>query len=133
MARPIEPFHARGFRFACAIVRLYTKLAKLPAVPPYLARQVLQAGTSIGANLEEAKGAQTRRDIAAKFSIALKEARETAYWLHLLEATNLAPAELVGSLRAEAGELVAILTVSRRRLNMKPRGERSDPREQLKG
>jgi four helix bundle protein len=54
-------------------VRLYTKLAKLNDVPPHLARQVLSSGTSIGANLEEAKGAQTRRDLAAKFSIALAE------------------------------------------------------------
>ncbi len=97
------------------------KLAKLPAVPPYLARQVLRSGTSVGANLEEAKGAQSRRDLAAKFSIALKEARETAYWLRLMEATTLAPAELVGPLRAEADELIAILTVSRRKLNTKPR------------
>ena len=112
-----EPFHLRGFRFSCAIVRLYTKLAKLPNVPPYLVRQVLRSGTSIGANLEEGKGAQTRRDIAAKFSIALKEARETAYWLRLLQATDLAPANLLQPLMAEAGELVAILTVSRRKLN----------------
>jgi len=108
MTATLEPFHTRGFRFGCAIVRLYTKLAKLPAIPSYLARQVLRAGTSVGANLEEAKGAQTRRDIAAKFSIALKEARETTYWLRLLEATDLAPIELTGPLSDEAGELVAI-------------------------
>ena len=107
-----EPFHARGFRFSCAIVRLYTKLAKLNDVPPYLARQVLSSGTSIGANLEEAKGAQSRRDLAAKFSIALKEARETRYWLRLLKATELAPAQLLHPLLIEAGELVAILTVA---------------------
>jgi four helix bundle protein len=117
MSGTLEPFHVRGFRFSCAIVRLYTKLAKLPDVPPYLARQVLSSGTSIGANLEEAKGAQTRRDVAAKFSIALKEARETAYWLRLLKATALAPDELLQPLLMEAAELVAILTVSRRKLN----------------
>jgi four helix bundle protein len=48
-----------------------------------MARQVLKSGTSIGANLEEANGAQTRGDKATKFSIALKEARETLYWLRL--------------------------------------------------
>jgi four helix bundle protein len=113
-----EPFHLRGFRFSCAIVRLYTKLAKLSDVPPYLARQVLSSGTSIGANLEEAKGAQTHRDVAAKFSIALKEARETAYWLRLLTATNLAPRDLLQPLLDESGEMVAILTVARRKLNI---------------
>src|SRR4051794_37663410 len=75
-----QPFHERGFNFACKIVRLYSAMTKRPDVPSYLARQVLRAGTSIGANLEEAKGAQTRRDAASKFSIALKEAREAAYW-----------------------------------------------------
>jgi four helix bundle protein len=56
----------------------------MPDLAPHLARQVLRSGTSIGANLEEARAAQTRRDSAARFSIALKEARETAYWLRLL-------------------------------------------------
>jgi len=42
-----EPFHTRGFRFSCAIVRLYTKLAKLNDVPPYLARQELTQGNQM--------------------------------------------------------------------------------------
>lgn len=111
-----EPFESRAFRFACAIVRLYLDIARRPNIPPYLARQVLAAGTSIGANLEEARGCQSRRDIAAKFSIALKEARETLYWLRLLQATEILPAKAVSALAREANELVAILTVTRRRL-----------------
>jgi four helix bundle protein len=67
--------------------------------------------------LEEAHGAQTRRDKANKFSIALKEARETLYWLRLLPATGLVELNLVGPLAGEANELVAILTVTRRKLN----------------
>lgn len=112
-----EAFHHRAFRFACAIVRLYTKLANSSSVPLHLARQILRAGTSIGANLEEAKGAQTRRDVTAKFSIALKEARETAYWLRLLAATGLAPQELIHPILSEAEQLTAILTAARRRLH----------------
>jgi four helix bundle protein len=77
---------------------------------------VLASGTSIGANLEEAKASQSRRDAAAKFSIALKEARETAYWLRLLVATDLVDDATVASLLREAEELVSILTVARRRL-----------------
>ena len=114
---PLESFQSRSFRFACAIVRAYMKLAKLPDVPPHLARKVLRGGTSIGANLEEHKAAQSRRDAATKVSIALKEARETSYWLRLLLATDLAPATLVDPLIQEADELIAILTVTRRRLN----------------
>jgi four helix bundle protein len=81
-----------------------------------MARQILRAGTSIGANLEEAKVAQSRRDLAAKFSIALKEARETSYWLRLVLATESAKPEFVEPHLREAEQLVAILTSSVRRL-----------------
>jgi four helix bundle protein len=116
MPKELEPFHLRGFRFGCDIVRLYLKLVRLPDLPPFLARQALRAGTSIGANLEEGKGAQSRPDTKAKFSIALKEARETSYWLRLLSTTSLAPAQLLEPLIREANELIAILTVARRNL-----------------
>ncbi|HVW04611.1 MAG TPA: four helix bundle protein [Vicinamibacterales bacterium] len=116
MPAPPEPFHDRAFRFGCAIVRLYLSIYRIPRVPTHLARQVLAAGTSIGANLEEAKGCQSRRDIAAKFSIALKEARETVYWLRLLCATELIDQATIAPLLREANELVSILTVAQRRL-----------------
>jgi four helix bundle protein len=117
MPNNLEPYHERGFRFACEIVRLYLQLIQLPGVPPHLARQVLKSGTSIGANLEEAEGAPTRPDKANKFSVALKEARETLYWLRLLLATHLVDPKLVELPIAEAKQLVAILTVTRRKLN----------------
>ncbi|HXT71206.1 MAG TPA: four helix bundle protein [Vicinamibacterales bacterium] len=122
MNKPLESFQSRSFRFACAIVRAYMKLAKLPARPPHLARQVLRAGTSIGANLEEHNAAHSRADAASRVSIALKEARETSYWLRLLLATDLAPKTLLEPLVAEAGELIAILTVTRRRLKEEAQG-----------
>jgi four helix bundle protein len=117
MPVPYESFQVRSFKFACSIVRLYVRLIALPGFPPYLARQILHAGTSIGANLEEAKGAQTRRDLTAKFSVSLKEARETAYWLRLLDATDLVGPTLVQPQLDEVSELIAILTVARRKLN----------------
>lgn len=49
-----------------------------------LSRQLLKSGTSIGANVEEAIGGQSKRDFIAKLSIAYKEARETKYWLRLI-------------------------------------------------
>ena len=81
---------------------------------------MLRSGCSIGANLEEAKSAQSRRDLLSKFSIALKEARETQYWLRLLAATDSAPAEETSRLIAQASELVAILTTSVKRLKRPP-------------
>jgi four helix bundle protein len=122
MTTPIESFQSRGFRFACEIVRLYVKLSRQPDFPMHLARQVLKAGTSVGANLEERRGAQTRRDIAAKFSVALKEAREALFWLRLFKATDLAPEQLLTPLLAEANELVAVLTTARRKLNESRQG-----------
>jgi four helix bundle protein len=54
-----------------------------------LLRQLLRCGTSIGANVEEAVGGQTRKDFYAKLYIAYKEARETHYWLRLLRDSNI--------------------------------------------
>ena len=114
MPHPPTDYRSRSFAFACDIVRLYQAL--VPSIPALLARQLLRSGTSIGANLEEAKPAQSRKDLIAKFSIALKEARETSYWLRLLMATSLGPKPLIEPVLAEANELVAILTTSVRRL-----------------
>jgi len=53
-----------------------------------LSRQLLRSGTSIGANVEEAQAGQSRADFISKYAIALKEARETVYWLRLLSAAE---------------------------------------------
>lgn len=116
MADIPEAYVTRTFRFACQIALLYRDLRRTSTVPWAISRQLLRAGTSIGANLEEARAAQSRSDLRSKFAIALKEARETKYWLRLLTATEMvSPTTLAASLK-EADELVAILTVSVRRL-----------------
>ncbi len=71
-------------------------------------KQLLRSGTSIGANVEEASGGQSRRDFLSKMSIASKEARETPYRLKLLQASKLVDIELEPYL-AEADEVVRIL------------------------
>jgi len=70
----------------------------------------LHSGTSIGANLEEADAGQSKPDFISKCAIALKEARETHFWLRLLRDTELIPPELIMPLINEAREIVAILT-----------------------
>ena len=112
MTRIPPDFQTRSFAFACAIVGLYRSLEQAGTVPSYLSRQLLRSGTSIGANLEEARAAQSGRDLMSKFSIALKEARETLFWLRLVRATCAAPVESLGSVLSESNELVAILTAS---------------------
>jgi four helix bundle protein len=105
----------RTFQFACGIVTLCRHLSKEPGVSRQVAGQLLRAGTSVGANTEEAKAAYTRRDFACKNSIVLREARESLYWLRLIRTQELAPQGMVNPLLEEADELVAIYTVTVRR------------------
>ena len=100
----------RAFRFACRIVELYRKMRKAGGPAWELAPQLFSAGTSIGANLEEATGGQTKPDFITKNCIALKESRETRYWLRLIDATDMLPSEDVKPDIQEAKEFVAILT-----------------------
>jgi len=100
----------RAFSFACRIVNLYQFLAKQKGAGEVLARQILRSGTSIGANLEEAAAGQSKADFVSKCNIALKEARETHYWLRLFTETNVVSAERLDGLLNESNELVAILT-----------------------
>jgi len=74
-----------------------------------IADQLIRSGPSIGANYEEAHGAQSRADFAHKLQIALKEARETRYWLCLILEADLAPNFGVEALVDEATQLRAIL------------------------
>jgi len=77
--------------FALRIVKLCQYLDKQPGVPRTLAYQLLKAGASVGANIEEAEPGQSRPDFISKNSIALKEARECHYWLRLLIAAKIMP------------------------------------------
>jgi four helix bundle protein len=104
----------RTFRFSCAIVGLYPHLRARGGAARAIADQLLDAGTSIGANMEEAEGAHSRADFIARCSVSLKEAREAHYWLRLLFVTKLAAEPLVRPHLIEAQELVAILTAIRR-------------------
>ncbi len=100
----------RAFVFGCRIVRFCDPLMTRRGASAVLGRELLKAGTSIGANLEEAKGAQSRPDFITKNCIAHKEARESHYWLRVLEATITPLPDDAGALREEAGQVVAILT-----------------------
>jgi four helix bundle protein len=77
----------KSYQFAIPITNLYLFLSakKKEFV---LSKQLLRSGTSIGANVEEAQGGQSKADFYAKMSIAYKEARETKYWLRILKDTN---------------------------------------------
>lgn len=114
---------ARTFEFACRIVKLHQHLLKQGTAKRSLAGQVLRAGTSIGANMEEAQAAQSKPDFISKAQIALKEARETHYWLRLFMACGTVPSRRLLPLCHEANELVAILTT----IVKKARSSRTQP------
>lgn len=100
----------RTFQFGGREVKLCQALDERPGVPRTLASQLLRSGTSVGANVEEAQAGQSKPDFASKLSIACKEARETHYWLRLLTATDIVPAERLQALQDEANQIIAILT-----------------------
>lgn len=78
----------RGFAFAVRVVKLCKFLEKKSDISKALLNQLLRAGTSVGANLEESVAGQSKADFVHKDSISLKEARECNYWLRLILATS---------------------------------------------
>ena len=97
----------KSFEFALAIIELYQKLQERHEY--VISRQVLRSGTSIGANVEEATAGQSRKDFLSKMAIASKEARETKYWLLLLQQSKLVDVDVTIHL-AQVEELIRILT-----------------------
>ena len=103
-----NPALEKSFSFALRIVKLYQHLSEKKK-EFVLSKQVLRSGTSIGANLEESRGAQTPSDFQTKISIAYKEARETSYWLRLLFASKYLTERQFVSLHADCEELIRML------------------------
>jgi four helix bundle protein len=106
----MEKIDERTFRFALRVVEVYRYLVaeKKEFV---LSKQLLRAGTSIGANVAEAQAAQSRKDFAAKMAIASKEARETLYWIRLLqEAGYLHDYPETATLTEEIQSIINIVT-----------------------
>jgi four helix bundle protein len=99
----------RTFKFACDVADLCGHLTTRGLVVRQLSRKLLDAGTSVGANYEEAIAAQSRPDFISKCSISLKEARETRFWLRVIATCDGVTVPRVSPLVIEAGELVAIL------------------------
>lgn len=96
-----------SFDFSLQIIHLYKILVEKKEF--VLSKQLLRCGTSIGANVEEAMAGQSRKDFIAKMSIASKEARETRYWLRLLDKSKLIELDYSPYLNS-IGHIVNILT-----------------------
>jgi four helix bundle protein len=122
-----QDFRERAFRFACTLFDFCEELARNPGPRRRLSNQLFDAGSSIGANLAESKAAYSRRELASKNAIALKESRETKYWLRIASAKSLGQRNLREWLLQEADEFVAMLTVSVR--NLQDQNNPPDERE----
>lgn len=101
----------KAYAFALRIINLYKYLCAEQKMY-LLARQVLRSGTSIGANAAEATAAHTRKEFSSKIAIALKEARETAYWLHLLHASGYIEKQAHISIQSDCQELIRMLSAT---------------------
>ena len=99
---------SKSYGFALNIIRFSQRLKNDKEY--ILSKQLLRSGTSIGANVEEAMAAQTKKEFIAKMSIASKEARETNYWLRLIRDSELVHDHEVEDLLNESIELIKILT-----------------------
>ena len=103
-----------SFKFALMIIEFSEVLeGKKKYV---LARQVLKSGTSIGANIREAQGCESRSDFIHKLKISYKEAEETEYWLLLCQAAEVYPSpseELMSLLHSIQKLLGRIISTSK--------------------
>lgn len=102
-----NPIVTKSFEFSLTTIKLYKHLIEHKEY--ILSKQLLRSGTSIGANIEEAIGSISKREFTAKMGISLKEARESKYWLRLLDKSQMVNYNYNKELK-EIEEIVNILT-----------------------
>ena len=100
----------RSFQFAIKIIQFSNIMYKQSYMNRPIIQQLLKSGTSVGANVEEAEAAQSKRDFLAKMHIASKETRETNYWLRLLAELKISNPNEINSLITESIILVKLLS-----------------------
>lgn len=98
----------RLLMFGAASVRV-ARVLPADSVSRHIALQLVKAATSSGANYEEARGAESRADFIHKLGVALKEMKESRYWLRIIQLAFTPPPQGLEPLLQESGELGAIL------------------------
>ncbi len=101
--------HEKALDFAVRVVNMYKHLYYKDG-EKVMSKQVLRSGTSIGANISEALGAESKADFIHKMQIAQKEAHETRYWIELLHRTDYLETTIYHSMLQDTEELLRILT-----------------------
>ncbi len=97
----------KTFEFAVSIAILYKRLKQEKEFQ--IGNQLFRSSGSIGANVEEAQAAQSKKDFIAKMAIASKEARETRFWLRVIKKANLIDIDLSKELK-EIEDIINIIT-----------------------
>ena len=103
-----NPALDKSYLFSLRIIKLYRYLCENKK-EYVLSKQLVRSGTSIGANVEEAVGAQSRKEFGAKMSIAYKECREAHYWLRLLRDSEYLTTQQAESILEDCDELCKII------------------------
>ncbi|MFD1630704.1 four helix bundle protein [Pseudopedobacter beijingensis] len=101
----------KSFSFAIKAVALYKYLQEEKR-EFIISKQFLRSGTSVGANIREAKNAQSPKDFVHKLHIAQKECDESLYWLELMSATNYIGLQEYEKVACEASEILRIIKSS---------------------
>ena len=104
--------YQKAFKFSIRIMHLFKYLSQKDKSYDPIYKQLLRSGTSIGANVSEAQSASSKKDFVNKLSLALKESRETEYWIKLLIAAELLTLTEFDSLNNDCDELERLLTSS---------------------
>ena len=97
----------KSYSFALEIIKLYKQLSEQKEY--VLSKQILRSGTSIGANIHEAVSSESKKDFIHKMGIALKETRETSYWLNLLKDSSYISSDTFDSLYSDCQSMIKIL------------------------
>ena len=113
----IYDIYERTFEFACRVLKMHQALLGNRSVNRNAMTQLVSAASSIGSNMEEAKAGQSKADFHAKLRIALKEARESYYWLRFIARSGAVRETRIAPLVQEANEIVAILTTIAKKAN----------------
>ena len=106
-----HPLSNKAYSFALDAVKFCRSLIEEKR-EYILSKQLMRSATSIGANVQEARQAQSKRDFISKLSIALKEAHESLYWLQLIRDSEYANDDDVSTLISVLKEVIALLTAS---------------------
>ncbi|NEP09985.1 MAG: four helix bundle protein [Symploca sp. SIO2C1] len=108
----------RTEEFAIRVIKAYSELNQrhFDDAGKVLSKQFLRSGTSIGANCSEAKYAQSTQDFIHKYSIALKEASETLYWIKIMIKSEVVSKSRFKSMIEENERIIKILTTSIKKL-----------------